>query len=158
MVFAHLTGICIAVQLTGEHTAGQAAAIFDRRHDLAVARARDAGNPAIDYAMEHAIILAAGYVSQERYRQNAGNPATEKELFLSAHGDVLAVRELLGPARWFEVCDKARGYLMQPGVWPAIERVAEAALQRGALSESQLDAFLHSATVDFDLPMWTILR
>lgn len=37
IVFAHLTGICIAVQLTGEHTVTQAAAIFDRRHDLVLA-------------------------------------------------------------------------------------------------------------------------
>lgn len=158
IVFAHLTGICIAVKLTGEHTATQAAAIYDRRHDLAAARARGAGNVEIDYALEEAIIAAAGYVAQERYRQCVGATVSEDELFRDAHGDVLAVRAALGPLRWFEVCDKARSYLAQPGVWQAIERVAEAALQRGALSESQLDTLLHSADVDFDLPTGTVLR
>ena len=158
IVFAHLTGICIAVQLTGEHTTTQAAAIFDRRHDLAVARAREAGNPVIDYALEEAIIAAAGYVAQERYRQTIGVPVAEDELFRDAHGDVLAVRAALGPVRWFEVCDKARTYLAQPGVWKAVERVAEQALCRGALSEPQLDAILHAVTVEFSLPAWTILQ
>lgn len=79
-------------------------------------------------------------------------------MFRDAHGDVLAVRAALGPVRWFEVCDKARAYLAQPGVWQAVERVAEQALCRGALSQSQLDTILHAVTVEFHLPPWMILR
>jgi hypothetical protein len=156
-VLAHLSGIYTmeGIDCTGSE---RAEAAVHRHGDLCEARLiLNQGKP-IDHDLELAIIYGAGCEAERKYLQDRGLPVDDDALFRSGHGDVLAVRDLLGQQRWFGVAPRSAFYLNQPQIWAVVESVAAAVITRnGVLTGDQVSWLLEAACTEFDLPEWQVL-
>ncbi|WP_201834909.1 hypothetical protein [Microvirga zambiensis] len=126
-VLGHITGI---YQINGPIvTAGMTKAwvSFHCNPRLVALRAR-VGQPRnqADLVREQAIIGAAGVAAEHIHLRNMGVTPNSRALFRGAHGDVLAIRQLVGPGHFNQLVQHAECHLADPRVWAMVEDLVQA--------------------------------